>query len=108
MPYGPTTASRLSPAEVLPVDPAAFELQPTVAAAGGEVLLAGEGLGPQPGQVLLVVNGKEAEAEVLGWYDLGVRFTLPRVEAPGAVDAEVIVVRGDGAASNPLQIKLAP
>jgi hypothetical protein len=100
--------ARLSPAEILPVDPAAFELQPVLAAPGAEVLLAGEGFGPQPGQVLLVVNGKEVEAEILGWYDLGVRFTLPRIVLPGPVDAEVIAVRGDGAASNPLKIRLAP
>jgi hypothetical protein len=100
--------ARLAPADVFPVDPAAFELEPAVASPGKEVLLAGEGLGPQPGQILVIVNGQELEAEVIGWYDLGVRFTLPEVALAGPTDAEVLVVRGDGAATNPLQMKLDP
>ena len=100
--------AHLAPAEVLPVDPAAFELEPSSAPGQSEVLLAGEGFGPQPGQVMLVVNGKEVEAEILGWYDLGVRFTLPKVSVQEPTEAEVMVVRGDGAASNPLKITLEP
>ncbi len=98
----------LSPADVLPVDPASFELDPAAAKSGGEVVLAGEGFGPQPGQVLLIVGGKEIDAEILGWYDLGVRFTLPKLALTGPTEAEVVVVRGDRAAANPLKITLAP
>lgn len=94
--------------DVLPVDPVAFELSPTTAAPGGEVLLAGEGLGPEAGRVLVHVNGQELDGEILGWYDLGVRVRLPQVAANGATAAEVIVVRGDGAAANPLKISMAP
>jgi hypothetical protein len=100
--------ARLNPAEILPVDPAAFELQPTTARAGDEILLAGEGFGPQPGQILLHIGGKEVEAEIGGWYDLGVRFTLPRIAIAVATQAEVIVVRGAGAAANPLSINITP
>jgi len=98
----------LTPAEILPVDPASFELQPKVAKPGEEILLAGEGLGPQPGRVLVQVNGREMDGEILGWYDLGVRWTMPKLALAGAVEADVIVIRGDGAAANPVKITLTP
>jgi len=98
----------LAPADVLPIDPAAFELEPIAAKSGGEVLLAGEGFGPQPGRILLVVGGEEIDAEILGWYDLGVRFTMPKLMPARLAEAEVIVVRGDGAAANPLKITVLP
>ncbi len=94
--------------EVLPVDPAAFELEPTTAPAGGEVVVAGEGFGPEPGQVLLHLGGIEMEAEILGWYDLGVRVALPDLPLAGATEAELIVIRGDGAAANPLTVTIDP
>ena len=100
--------ARLSPSDILPVDPAAFELEPGAARAGAEVILAGEGFGPEPGQVLLQVGGKEMESEILGWYDLGVRFTLPKNAVAGPSEATVIVVRGDGAAANPLKLTVTP
>ena len=99
---------RVAREEVLPVDPAAFELEPTAAAAGGEVVVAGEGFGPEPGQVLLHLDGIETEAEILGWYDLGVQLALPNLPLAGPTQAELIVVRGDGAAANPLQITISP
>jgi len=94
--------------EILPVDPAAFELEPTTGAVGGEVVLAGEGFGPEPGQVLLHLGGIEMEAEILGWYDLGVRLVLPDLPLAAPTGAELIVIRGDGAAANPLSITIAP
>jgi hypothetical protein len=100
--------ARLSPADVLPVDPAAFELEPAAAKPGDEVLLAGEGFGPQPGQVLVHVAGKEFEGEIVGWYDLGIRWTLPKMTILAPTQAEVIVIRGDGAAANPLRINILP
>lgn len=98
----------LPPAEVLPVDPAAFELEPTTAKPVAEVVLAGEGFGPEPGQILLHIDGKEVEGEILGWYDLGVRWTLPAMVITNPIEAEVVIVRGDGAASNPLKIIITP
>ena len=98
----------LPPADVLPVDPAAFELQPVAATSGGEVILAGEGFGPQPGQILLLVGGEEIDAEIIGWSDMGVRFMLPKIAPAGPTEAEVIVVRGDRAAANPLKITILP
>ena len=95
-------------AEIRPVDPAAFEAEPRRAAAGAEILLAGEGFGPQPGQLLVHMAGLELEGEILGWYDLGVRATLPNVPLAAAIRAELIVVRGDGAAANPLKITITP
>ena len=98
----------LSREEILPVDPAAFELEPTSAHVGEAVVLAGEGFGPEPGQVLLHLGGIEMEAEILGWYDLGVRVVLPNLPLAGPTEAELIVVRGDGAAANPLEITISP
>ncbi len=84
-------------ADILPVDPAVFEINLSSAPSGGEVTLAGEGLGPEPGEVLIHLGGVEMEAQVLGWYDLGVRIALPKLPLAGPAQAEIIVVRGDGA-----------
>ncbi len=100
--------ARLIPAEILPVDPAAFELDPGAAKPGAEVILAGEGLGPEPGQLLVHVNGVELQGEILGWYDLGVRWKLPAMAVAAPTEAEVIVIRGDGAATNPLKLTINP
>lgn len=94
--------------EILPIDPAAFEVQPKAAAGGGEVLLAGEGFGPEPGQVLIHLGGIEMQGEILGWYDLGVRLCLPNLPLAGPAEAELIVIRGDGAAANPVKVTLTP
>ena len=58
--------------------------------------------------LLVQLAGLELEAEILGWYDLGVRLALPQLPLAGPADAEVIVVRGDGAAANPLKITVTP
>ena len=100
--------ARLIPAEILPVDPAAFEVEPAAAKPGQELVLAGEGFGPEPGQVLVHVGQQELQGEILGWYDLGVRWTLPKAAILAPTEAEVIVIRGDGAAANPLKIAISP
>lgn len=100
--------TRLTADLVLPVDPSAFEAKPNEAVAGGELLLAGEGLGPEPGRVLVHLGGIEMEAEILGWYDLGVRVTVPRLPLAEPVEAELIVIRRDGVAANPLTITVKP
>jgi hypothetical protein len=94
--------------EILPVDPAAFSTDVDTAVVGGEVSIAGEGFGPEPGQVLVYVNGLELEAEIQGWYDLGVRVRLPNLPLAEANEAELVVVRGDAVAANPLPLTLAP
>jgi hypothetical protein len=99
---------KLAPVEILPVDPVAFELDPVAAQPGGEVILAGEGLGPEPGRILFHIGDKELDGEILGWYDLGVRWTVPKLAIAGPTEAEVIVIRGDGAATNPLRITISP
>lgn len=99
---------RLAPADVLPVDPAAFEIKPRLARVGEEILLAGEGFGPEPGRVLVQVNGQELDGEILGWYDLGVQWALPKLAVNGPVEADVVVIRGDGAAANPVKVKIMP
>ena len=53
-------------------------------------------------------GGQELDAEILGWYDLGVRLALPRVAVPAPTEADVIVIRGDGETANPLKVTLAP
>lgn len=98
----------LARTEVLPVDPAVFEIEPDSAAAGDEVVLAGEGLGPAPGRVLVQLGGLELDAEILGWYDLGVRVALPDVPVASPTEADVVIVRGDGAAANPLRLTIHP
>lgn len=94
--------------EILPVDPAAFSTDLTAASPGATLTIAGEGFGPEPGRVLVSVNGQQTEALIQGWYDLGIRFTVPNYTLTGTVDADILVVRGDGAISNPLDLDLAP
>jgi hypothetical protein len=100
--------ARVAPAEVLPVDPAAFEVDPATVAAGGEMIVAGEGFGPEPGKVIVHLGAIEMEAEVQGWYDLGVRVKMPDLPLAGATKAELVVIRGDGAAANPLTVTVNP
>ncbi len=94
--------------DVLPVDPATFEAEPAETTAGAEITIAGEGYGPQPGQVLVQMAGLELEAEILGWYDLGIRVKLPELPLATDTEAELVIVRGDGAAANPLKITVKP
>ena len=51
---------------------------------------------------------RELEGEILGWYDLGVKLQLPNLPLSGPTKADLVVVRGDGAAANPLQITVTP
>jgi hypothetical protein len=94
--------------DILPVDPAAFSTDVTAAAPESLVSLAGEGFGPEPGQLLVVVDGQHVQAEIFGWYDLGVQFKLPAINVSGPTPIDLLVVRGDGAASNPVTMSLAP
>ncbi len=98
----------LARAEILPVDPAAFSTDVDTVVVGGEVSIAGEGFGPEPGQVLVYIDGLELEAEIEGWYDLGVRVKVPNLPLSDASEAELVVVRGDAVAANPLPLTLAP
>jgi len=94
---------------IFPVDPAVFGVDPKEAVEGGEVVIAGEGLGPRPGQVLVNIDGVESEAEIVGWFDLGVRVVLPKLPAgAGRREVQLIVIRGDGAAANPIGVTVAP
>lgn len=92
--------------EILPVDPAAFSTDSTTAPRGSLVSLAGEGFGPEPGQVVVIVGNQEYPAEIHGWYDLGVNFQMPNLPMQGVQTAQVLVIRGDGAASNPVTMEI--
>jgi hypothetical protein len=100
--------AKLTNAEILPIDPAAFEADPKSVVAGKEIVVAGEGFGPEPGKVLVKLGGLEMEAEILGWYDLGVRLNVPNLPLAAETPADLIVVRGDGAAANPIRITVNP
>jgi hypothetical protein len=100
--------TRVAITDALPVDPAAFETDPKTVAAGGELVIAGEGLGPEPGKVIVHLGNIEMEAEVLGWYDLGVRLKMPDLPLAETTKADLVVIRGDGAAANPVAITVNP
>ena len=100
--------AKLPIAEALPVDPAAFETDPKSVPAGGELVVAGEGFGPEPGKAILHLGNIEMEAEVLGWYDLGVRLRMPDLPLAEATVADLVIVRGDGAAANPVTVRVTP
>lgn len=94
--------------DVLPVDPALFSADTDVVLSGAMVNLAGEGLGPEPGKVLVSINGMNFEAEIYGWYDLGVQVQMPELPLLDIADATLVVVRGDEAVSNPVDVQFAP
>lgn len=98
----------LARVDILPVDPALFSADVTALAANGMQSVAGEGLGPEPGQLVMFVKGMELQTEIHGWYDLGVRAKLPNLPVMTATGAELVLIRGDGAVSNPLPITLLP
>lgn len=98
----------LARGDVLPVDPVAFSTNVTSSEPGAVISLAGEGLGPEPGEVIVYVNKIELQAEIQGWYDLGIQIRLPRLPLAAETQAEIVVVRGDGAVTNPIALKLVP
>ena len=94
--------------EVLPIDPWAFAPESDTVPIGSIINVAGEGFGPEPGEVFVVYEGEQYPAEIYGWYDLGVRFQVPEIPVSGtAQTAEILVIRGDGASSNPIEVGLA-
>ena len=100
--------ANLAREEAPPVDPALFSTDLETGVPGADVALAGEGLGPEPGQVVVFVKGLELDAKIKGWYDLGVLVELPEIPLAGTTDAEIVVIRGDGTVSNALKLPLAP
>ena len=94
----------LARGDVLPVDPSLFGVDQPVAAPGTVLSIGGEGFGPEPGQVILRVGDQEVQPKILGWYDLGVQVELP--DLSGDAQADLIVVRGDQAATNPYTITI--
>lgn len=90
----------LARGDILPVDPALFAADSVQSGADTVLNLAGEGFGPEPGQVLVTAGGQELQAEIVGWYDLGVQIRVSGLSV--GTPAELVVVRGDQAASNPL------
>ena len=98
----------LSRGDIFQVDPAAFSTNVTVAAPGSVISLAGEGLGPEPGEVIVSIGDRQERAEIRGWYDLGVQITVPNLDVNSVEKAEVLVIRGDGAATNPVPLDIAP
>lgn len=94
--------------DVLPVDPALFSADNDVVVSGAMVNLAGEGFGPEPGKVLMSLNGMNFETEIYGWYDLGVQVKMPELPLVDVAEATFVVVRGDGAVSNPIDVQFAP
>jgi hypothetical protein len=94
--------------EIPSVDPTIFRAKVDETAGGRVIDIAGEGLGPEPGQVVVNLQdfAMEVDPEILGWFDMGIQVRLPAF-APGEPWAAFItVVRGDGAASNPLPVTL--
>ena len=98
----------LARGDVLPVDPASFSTNVTSAQPGTMIDIAGEGFGPEPGEVIVQINGLELQAEIYGWYDLGVHIKLPALPLASETKAEIVIIRGDGAVSNPVQILVVP
>jgi hypothetical protein len=98
----------LSRSEIFPVDPAAFSTNVTAAAPGSTIAVAGEGLGPEPGEVIVSIGDEQHSAEISGWYDLGVQIIVPKLDVNDAEHAQILIIRGDGAASNPVALDIAP
>ena len=95
-------------ADILPVDPVLFGSEDQLVAAGSKMSLAGEGLGPEPGRVIVHAAGLEWEAAIEGWTDLGARIEIPALPLADHTPAEIVLVRGDGAVTNPLSVTMTP
>jgi hypothetical protein len=54
------------------------------------------------------LGGVEMQAEIASWYDLGVQFKMPVLPLASPAQAELVVIRGDGAAANPLPMTVMP
>ncbi len=93
--------------DIQPVDPATFNADSDIVEPGMVINVAGEGLGPEPGQVMLQVGNDTYQPEILGWYDLGVQVRVPEVAAAGLASGDLVIIRGDGAAANPLTLQIA-
>ena len=91
---------------ILSVDPAVFSAALNGASEGATINIAGEGFGPEAGQVLVTLKGVETPVEIQGWYDLGVQIRVPKISAEDALRCDVTVIRGDKAASNPAPVKM--
>jgi hypothetical protein len=89
------------------VDPSLFAAETKEVASGTPLNLAGEGFGPEAGQAVVRVGGLELNAQIEGWYDLGARIKMPELPLASATKAQLVLIRGDGAATNPLEIDLA-
>ncbi len=92
--------------DILSVDPVLFSPEKPKVAPGETIALAGEGLGPEPGKVLMFIDDLELQPEIVGWFDLGVRVRVPPVFFAEEKSAEIVVVRGDGTATNVLPLTL--
>ncbi|MGE5195427.1 MAG: hypothetical protein ACM3U2_23280 [Deltaproteobacteria bacterium] len=93
--------------DILPVDPAIFSA--ALDSAGGQIVdIAGEGFGPEAGQAVIELNGQELPLEILGWCDVGVQVRLPSLVFSEPTKAEIIIIRGDKAASNPHPVSVPP
>lgn len=107
----------LARTEIDPIDPYVLssDAKENQVVDGATIILAGEGLGPEPGQVVvhLTTPGREedkveVEAEITGWCDQGVQVLLPPLPLAIDTEADLIVIRGDGAMANPLSMKIVP
>jgi hypothetical protein len=98
----------ISRLEILPIDPALFATRKADGPEGSTLEVAGEGFGPQPGNLILTVGGVRMQAEVLNWSELGAQVRFPNL--PFSPDAKIAVAvqRTDGALSNELGVNLAP
>ena len=68
--------------DILMVDPAVFAADAKQVGMGQTIDLAGEGLGPEAGQVIVRVGSLELQAEIEGWYDLGAESSSPTCRWP--------------------------
>jgi hypothetical protein len=106
--YPTNNGACLAREQILPIDPASFEIDTRSGAGTGVIGIAGEGYGPQPGQVIVHLGGAEMQGEIVGWYDLGVQLKMPSLPLASPSQAELVVIRGDGAAANPLPMTVMP
>lgn len=92
--------------DIMPIDPTVFSA--TLEESDGVPLIdiAGEGLGPEPGQVVIRLGKTEVTPEITGWYDLGIQVRMPSLKLLDLASAEILVIRGDKAASNPLRLTM--
>jgi|GEM_PF-3149112 len=82
--------------------------QPVAVEVGSTIAIADQGLGVEPGMVLLKVNEITMACQVQQWSEKGIIATLPTLGMEQVLPAELFLIGATGDILNAVQIQLVP